>query len=103
MSLLAIAVKFTGDFANDVAIARDGRQHPHAASHEQAADRATTAVFILSLISGAALWRSRGGKEPGKGWILLIVLVGVASAGMYAYTAHTGGQIHHPYLREGGK
>ena len=99
LSMAAIAVKFTGDFAvpqlpPSFTSLKDLVNH-----HEAHGDQATTAVFGLGLLTGIAWIRCRPGR-PAPTWLLaLILLVGVVTCGLYLRTAGSGGEISHPEIR----
>lgn len=100
LAALAIAIKFTGDFAAEVSSTQLAQVRDLVTLHEEAGDQSTTAVFFLGLAVGVSLFVSRRGKTSPR-WALALVLVfGVAATLLYARSAHTGGQISHPELRE---
>jgi hypothetical protein len=99
LSLAAIAIKFTGDFAAEQSAARLTGVQTLVSRHEQAADQVTTLVFLLALACALALWFARKAR-PAKTWTLAVVLVlGLVTCLFYVRTAHSGGQIGHAELR----
>jgi hypothetical protein len=99
-SILSIGLKFTGDFAAEEAETRLKPLAAHVERHEQAADQAATGLFVLGLISTAGLVAGRRKPHP-PGWAsLLVLVVGVLTCVLLARTAHFGGQISHPELRD---
>lgn len=100
LCVVSVAIKFTGDLAWD-----DLRPWPQPYDgarvqlHEQAADRATAAVFFTGLAAGAALWagRKRPAVPGGLTTAVLVLLLG--TFGLMAWTANLGGQLRHPQLR----
>lgn len=96
---LSIALKFTGDFAAEQAAARLDGDKAFVTRHEESADQATTAVFVLGIIAAAGLFAARGGRQIPKWAAAATLLAGLATAVMMARTANLGGQISHPELR----
>ncbi len=99
VSIAAIAIKFTGDFAAEQSAARLAGVKEFVSRHEQAGDQVTTSVFLLALATALALWLGRK-QRPVRAWALaVVVLVGVATCGLYVRCAHFGGEISHAELR----
>lgn len=98
-SVVAIALKFTGDFAAESA---GGKFDPVRATvnrHEQAADQATTAVFVLGLAAALACFLGRKSRPIPPWCLVLVVISGLFASILLARTANLGGQISHPELR----
>ena len=101
-AVLAIALKFTGDFASEEAVERLRPVGEFVTAHEQSADQATTAVFLLGIASAFALFLGRKGR-PTPSWILGTVLVlGLATTLLMGRAANLGGRINHPEVRPAG-
>lgn len=99
LSVAAIAIKFTGDFAAAQSAARLAPVKPLVAAHEQTGDQVTTAVFVLGLAVAGSLFMARGGRRF-RGWALALILaLGMITSLLYVRTAHSGGRISHPELR----
>lgn len=100
LSALSVAIKFTGDRAwEELRPFPRPYEGPRVERHEQAADRATTGVFLCGLSAAAALFLSRQGtRVPGA---LLAAVIGLllVTFGLMAWTANLGGQLRHPQLR----
>jgi uncharacterized membrane protein len=100
LAAAAIMMKFTGDFAAEQSAQRLSAAREFVDPHEQAGDRATMAVFALGVAVGVALFFSRR-KRPVPNWALaLVLLLGITSSILFAFSANTGGQIGHPELRK---
>ena len=96
---IAIALKFTGDFAAEQAQPRLEATWSFVKAHEKAADQATAAVFLLGIAAAALLYFGRTrGKVPPWGYTALFLLA-LAACLLLARTAHLGGEISHPELR----
>ena len=99
LMLVSIPIKFTGDFAVRQANGLPGIETDRVQRHEQAADQATTGIFLAGIVGAIALFRSRKGR-PVPGWAPIVSLVlTLATAGMMARTANTGGELRHPEIR----
>lgn len=99
LSVAAIAIKFTGDFAAEGDPKRWNEVKAYVDRHEESADQATTAVFLLGLAAGVAVYLGRG-ERPLPTWMLaLLMVVGIGASVMYARSANLGGRINHPELR----
>jgi hypothetical protein len=100
LSVAAIAIKFTGDFAAEQHAPQFVAAKEFVDRHEQAGDQVTTVVFLLAIGSALALWFGRA-KRPLKVWAVVLVLaLGVITSALYLRCAHSGGQISHPELRQ---
>ena len=99
LSGVAIAIKFTGDNAAGVDPQRFVPVKAFLEQHEQSADQATTAVFVLGLAAASGVFLGRGTRPVPK-WILGgVVGLGVVAAVLFGRTANLGGQILHPSIR----
>jgi multisubunit Na+/H+ antiporter MnhB subunit len=99
LSVAAIAIKFTGDFAAEQHATQFVSAKEFVNRHEQAGDQVTAAVFLLAISTVLALWFGRA-KRPLKIWTVVLVLaLGLVASALYVRCAHSGGQISHPELR----
>ena len=99
LALAAIPIKFTGDFTAEELANEPWLEIDRVNRHEQSADQATSAVFVLGIATGAALLRTRK-KKSAPPWMLATVgLLGVVTFLLMARTAMLGGEIHHPEIR----
>ncbi len=101
-AVLAIMLKFTGDFARDEAAERLKPVAPLVTDHEQAADQATTGVFLLGLAATTAEILGRKGRAIPKWSLVVVFVLGLATSILMARTANLGGRINHPDLRPAG-
>ena len=97
---VSVAIKFTGDFAwDELRPWPQPYDGPRVERHEQAADRATTAVFVTGLVAGAALWVGRKRPAVPGGMTAAVMVLLFGTFGLMAWTANLGGQLRHPQLR----
>ena len=100
LAVAAIAIKFTGDFALEQSPEQFTAVQDFVSRHEQAGDQVTTAVFFLGIAATLALFLARRGKSI-RAWTLALVLfLGIVTVLLYVRSAHSGGQISHPELRD---
>jgi hypothetical protein len=99
LSLMAIGIKFTGDFAFEQSPEQFSAVEGIVSKHEQAADQATTGVFLLGIAAALALFLARRGRTIRRWTLALVLVFGIATSLLYARSAHSGGQISHPELR----
>ncbi|MFT4691736.1 MAG: hypothetical protein ACKVHO_21890 [Verrucomicrobiia bacterium] len=100
LMLISIPIKFTGDFAQEKVVTYEGTDAQMVETHEQAADQATTAIFMAGIFAGIALFLGRKGQPVPK-WGMITALVFVLlTFGLMARTANLGGQIRHPEIRD---
>ncbi len=100
---VSLAAKFTGDFAHEQVVMWPEFDHDLMHVHEEASDQAVTAIFLLGLVSGIALFLSRGGRSLPKWAIATLLVLALASAALLVRTANLGGEIRHPEIRPGFK
>lgn len=99
LMVVSIPIKFTGDFAAPKAQGLPGVEQPLVDRHEQAADQATTAVFLAGLAAAIALFQARKGRPVPQWGVIAAILLAFATFGMMARTANTGGELRHPEIR----
>lgn len=98
LALIAIAVYFSGEAAEEAIEHLAGISETRIEAHEEAALVAFIAVEILGAAALAALlWRRRLGTL--RAWVGGVALLAAVVAGIFAWTAHRGGLIRHPELR----
>lgn len=104
LAAVSIPIKFTGDFASEtlaepgdarLAVKLDPKQ---LSAHEQAADQATTGIFLLGLVAAAGLFAARGGQPLPKWAVTTSLVLAVATFLLMARTANLGGQLRHPEI-----
>ena len=99
LMLIAIPIKFTGDFAAEKAEQEPWMLTTFVKAHEEAADQATTGIFLMGIAAAVALVLARKAK-PVTTWSLTVTLVlGLLTFALMARAANLGGQIRHTEIR----
>ncbi len=99
LTVISIPIKFTGDFAYESTAEADWMPGDIAQAHEQAADQATSAIFLLGLVSMFGLYLGRAGRQLPL-WLLAMTLVlTVITFFLMARAANLGGQLRHEEIR----
>jgi uncharacterized membrane protein len=99
LMLISIPLKFTGDFAAEKAGKEPWFIETLVQAHEQAADQATTGIFLMGIAAIMALVMARKGR-PVVTWSLSLTLVlGLLTFALMARAANLGGQIRHTEIR----
>ena len=99
LAAVTIPIKFTGDFASEALAPKDGIparvtfEEKMLSAHEQAADQATTGVFLLGLVAAAGLFAARGGRPLPKWAVLASLVLALVTFLLMARTANLGGQL----------
>jgi uncharacterized membrane protein len=105
LAAVSIPIKFTGDFASEALAAKGGApatitlEPKLLNTHEQAADQATTGVFLLGLVAAAGLFAARGGRALPKWAVITSLGLALVTFLLMARTANLGGQLRHPEIR----
>lgn len=100
LAAASIAIKFTGDFAaEELGQAKLNMDAAWIERHEQAADQATTGVFLMGIAAAVALFLSRGGRPSPKWALAALAFLALVTFLLMARTANLGGRIRHPEIR----
>ncbi len=103
LTLVTIPIKYTGDRTFESVMGQRGFPDAPIETHEQAADQATSAIFLAGVLAAVGLVLSRGQRALAawlKGLLLVSALVTVL---LMARAANLGGQIRHPEIHPGFK
>ena len=100
-ALGAIPTFLTGEPAEEVVENLAGIEVSRIEEHEQTALVALIAIEILGAASLAGLYFSRKTAEPPERLVQACLILGLAALAIVGWTAHLGGQIHHPETRPG--
>ena len=99
LGLAAIGIKFTGDQAAGVEPSRFTALKEGMQRHEESADQATTSVFFWGVAASVSLVFGRGGRSFPTVTLGVVVALGLITSVLFARTAHSGGGMMHPQIR----
>ena len=99
LTIVALPIKFTGDFAYTAVVDSEWLSTDRVASHEQAADQATTGMFLLGLVAALGLFRGRGHRSIPRWLIAATAILAMVTFALMARTANLGGQLRHEEIR----
>ena len=100
LALVSIPIKFTGDFANERLVGTSWLEADRVVVHEQAADQATTGMFLLGLVAAFALWQGRGSRPIAQATLWAVLVVSLVTFFLMIRTANLGGEIRHEEIRQ---
>ena len=100
LALVSIPIKFTGDFANEKLVGASWLAVERVTVHEQAADQATTGMFLLGLAAAFALWQGRGSRPIAQATLWTVLLLSLVTFLLMIRTANLGGEIRHEEIRQ---
>ena len=100
LAALSIPIKFTGDFAVPLIETQPWLDSSLVSNHEQAADQATTGVFLMGLAAALGLYRGRGKRDISRAICITILVLTLLTFLLMARTANLGGQIRHEEIRD---
>ncbi len=99
LMLISIPLKFTGDKAAEAAENEPWMISTYVIAHEQAADQATTGIFLMGIAAIMALVIARKAR-PIVTWSMMLTLgLGLLTFALMARAANLGGQIRHTEIR----
>ncbi len=103
LTLIGVPIKFTGDFAFEKIGKADwiefGQGKTLRKAHEQAADQATTGIFLLGVVAGVGLFLGRK-ERPMPKWVYPTTMaLALITFALMARAANLGGQIRHDEIR----
>ncbi len=101
LAVVSIPIKFTGDFAHESVADSDWLTAASVSAHEDAADQATTGMFLLGLAAAFGCYRGRR-QKPIPTWLVgTVVFFALMTFALMARTANLGGQLRHDEIRSG--
>ncbi len=99
LSLISVPIKFTGDFAWEKITENSFAEKRIVSAHEQAADQATTGIFLAGIIAMVTLYMARKGKPVPRWGMIAALVFSILTFCLMARTANLGGLIRHPEIR----
>ena len=99
IALLTVPVYLTGGRAEHTVEELPGVSHEVIERHERLAKVALTSTIVLGLVAAIGLLGERRRGSMPKGFPVAVFLVGLAAAGILAFTANLGGKIRRPEIR----
>lgn len=98
VGIAAVVVYLTGEPAEELVEGVAGVSHSALEAHEETALWATWGGGVLGAVALAGLWRYR--RAPvARAFAIATLVLTVATSGLMAWTANSGGKVHHPELR----
>lgn len=101
LTLVAIPIKFTGDAAQTAVKGRAGFDDREMEHHEQAADQATTGIFLAGVAATLALFLARSNRPLPRWAVVVTLILLLLTFALMARTAASGGRIRHPEAHPG--
>ena len=99
LTVVAIPIKFTGDFAAEKLSEQIELEKGLISAHEEAADQATTGIFFAGIAAAVALFKARNGNPVPQLGLVAALIFTLLTLGLMARTANLGGQVRHPEIR----
>jgi uncharacterized membrane protein len=100
LTIVAIPIKFTGDFAAEEVGEEPWMLPPYLEQHETAADQATTGVFLLGIAAVVAVVLGRKARPVPAGSLIVVLVFALVTTGLMLRTANLGGQLRHAEIRD---
>ena len=100
LMVVSVPIKFTGDFADENKPEAIEGETTLIKAHEDAADQATTGIFLAGMVAAVALFLARQGKNVPQWGIITALVLSLVTFALMARTANLGGEIRHTEIRE---
>jgi uncharacterized membrane protein len=100
-SVGAIPTYLSGEPAEEVILSQPGIEEERIEEHEEMALIALIAIEVLGAASLAGLYLSAKAGAPPSTLVIACLILSLLALAIVGWTAHLGGQIHHPELRPG--
>jgi hypothetical protein len=98
-AILTVPVYLTGEPAEDAIMSLPGISETLIDAHEGAAKFAFVGILLLGVASLGTLAGSSRAKLLPSWWSNALLVASLVVAGLMAWTANLGGQVHHPEIR----
>jgi hypothetical protein len=102
VALSALPAYLSGSKAEESAGTLPGVSSADVADHEEAAGVAVGGCVLLGLASSSALLLFRQPRQIPLPWLLGVLAFAILCSAVLAWTAHLGGAIRHPEIRDAG-
>jgi len=100
LMIVSIPIKFTGDFADENKPEVITAETALIKAHEDAADQATTGIFLAGVVAAVGLFKARGGRSVPQWGMIAAFVLSLVTFVLMARTANLGGEIRHTEIRE---
>jgi len=99
LTVVAVAIKYSGDFAYEAVAKSEWIEKSIVSAHEEAADQATTAMFVVGLVAAAGLFLMRKVRSVPRWLMGTLFVTAFATFLLMARAANFGGRIRHTEIR----
>jgi uncharacterized membrane protein len=96
----AIPAFISGHRAADIVGELPGIAKDFIGAHEEAAEKAAIAIWVLGALSFIGLWLGKNSREIPKFLMILILAGSLVTGALMGYAANLGGQIHHEEIHK---
>jgi uncharacterized membrane protein len=100
-ALVCIPTYLTGEPAEEVVEHMPGVSESFIEEHEEWAEASLVAVELLGVLALAGIISSRRRSSIARLAVMACLILAIVACAMIAWTAHLGGEIHHPETRAG--
>src|SRR5213594_3334140 len=99
LSVAAVGIKFSGDFAYQRVAKAPWLEPTVVARHEERANQATSAMFVLGLLAATGLFLMREVQSVPRWLMGTLFVIAFVTFLLMARAANSGGQIRHMEIR----
>lgn len=99
LMIVSIPIKFTGDFAYEAVAKSEWIEASIVSAHEEAANQATTGMFVVGLLAGLGLFLMRKVRSVPRWLMGTLFVTTFATFLLMARAANFGGRIRHTEIR----
>ncbi|HKS38311.1 MAG TPA: hypothetical protein VJW76_14040 [Verrucomicrobiae bacterium] len=99
LAVVAVAIKYTGDFAYEAVANSEWIEKSIVSAHEEAADLATTGMFVVGLLAALGLFLMRKVRSVPRWLMATLFVTAFATFLLMARAANFGGRIRHTEIR----
>jgi hypothetical protein len=99
LAVVSIPIKFTGDFAYESVAKSEWSEASIVSAHEEAANQATAAMFVVGMLAGLGLFLMRKVRSVPRWLVGTLFVTTFATFLFMARAANFGGRIRHTEIR----